>query len=167
KLFYESTRTLHALRGRNPTCTEPYLKAQWNHQRQCQLQAMVNENSRTLAAKLTKLGGLEERHIQIELKELRAVRSKPRRNQTASDRCRLVLLPETLQLLEEEINGLVEELGGDHYRDMPGPRSKLFLLPPKGKMLIRIRVAKSKLYQARVDVFEMQRRNDEREGESL
>ncbi|KAH9808173.1 hypothetical protein DFH28DRAFT_936433 [Melampsora americana] len=155
KLFHESMGKLRFLRARNPICTEDYLKRQWAQQRETQLQAMVNENSHSLTSKLTKLVGLEERHKETD-DELGAVQAKQRKS--ASDRRKLVLLPQTMQLLEEEIDALVVELGGDHYRDMPGPGT------PKGKMLIRIRVSKSKLYGARVDVLEMQRKNDEREG---
>ncbi|KAH9823185.1 hypothetical protein DFH28DRAFT_880855 [Melampsora americana] len=154
KLFHTSAGKLRALRRRIPTFTEAYLKAQWTHQRQSQLNAMVNENSQALSVKLNKLVGLEERHQDAE-DELRAVQAKRRRNQTAAERRKLVILPETIQLLADEIDHLAEELGGQHYRDMPAP---------KGKLLIRIRVSKSKLYGARVDVLEMQRRNDEREG---
>lgn len=46
-------------------------------------------------------------------------------------------------------------------------RIEVLSVAPKGKMLIRVRVAKAKLYGARVDVYEMQRRNDEREGMRL
>ncbi|KAH9817362.1 hypothetical protein DFH28DRAFT_890322, partial [Melampsora americana] len=155
KLFRTSAKQLQALRRRNPTCTEAYLTAQWNQQRQSQIQAMVDENSQALTLKLNQLAGLEERHQKTELsrffiythaiEELQVGQAKRRQNRTASD---------------QEIDVLVEQLGGDHYQDMPGQSSK----SPKGKMLIRIRVSKSKLYGAWVDVFEMQRRNNKREG---
>ncbi|KAH9820113.1 hypothetical protein DFH28DRAFT_1121923 [Melampsora americana] len=127
KLFRTSAEQLQALRRRNPTCTEAYLTAQWNQQRQSQLQVMVDENSQALTLKLNQLAGLEERHQQTE-EELRVLQAKRRQNRTASDRRKLVILPETMELLEEEIDVLVEQLGGDHYRDMPGRSSKCFIM---------------------------------------
>ncbi|KAH9817295.1 hypothetical protein DFH28DRAFT_889923 [Melampsora americana] len=157
KLLQESARKLLALRRNNETYTEAYLEAQWNQQRECQLRAIVDESPNVLAKKLTRLAELEERHAETEW-ELQAIHAKERRNRTASERRKLAVLPGTIQLIEDDIDELVVELGGHHYRDMPGRNT------PKGKLLIRIRVSKSKLYGARVDVFEVQRRNDEREG---
>ncbi|KAH9807729.1 hypothetical protein DFH28DRAFT_1088754 [Melampsora americana] len=126
KLLHTSTAQLQDLRGCNPTCTEAYLKAQWTHQRASQLKAMVDENSHALTVKLNKLVSLEERHQQAE-DNLRAVQAKHRRNRSAAERQELVILPKIIQLLEREIDELVGELGGDHYRDMPGQSSKCFI----------------------------------------
>lgn len=201
KLLSESVAKLESLR-RNPTYTQQYFKTQWDQQRMCQLWVMVTENSQLLTTKLKKLVGLEERHQEAELsylimihnmnitnivvqircrKELHDLQAKPRQTRTAYDIRKLRILPESIAILEEEINGIVEELGGDQYRDMPSPTSNLcsfsfmcvmhlnqscyMIAAAQGKLLIRIRVSKSQLYGARVDVFEMQRRNDEQEGE--
>lgn len=56
-------------------------------------------------------------------KELDSLRAKRRRNQTAAEKLKLAHLPQTIRLIEMDIDTLVEELGGDHYRDMPGASS--------------------------------------------
>ncbi|KAH9815290.1 hypothetical protein DFH28DRAFT_893494 [Melampsora americana] len=156
KLENESEAKLTLLRTKNARYTEEYLKSQWNRQRDCQLRA-INEDSQLLTNMLSRLVDLEE-DLQKAEKELQKIHGKQPRNRTASEKRKLNHLPVTVQIIEEEINELAGELGGNHYRDIPGART------PKGRRLIRIRVAKSKLYGAMVDVYEMQIRSDQREG---
>ncbi|KAH9807212.1 hypothetical protein DFH28DRAFT_1101289 [Melampsora americana] len=157
KVNHHSVQKLNALQHQNPMYTQEYLKAQWNRQRECQLRAMVVENSQVLNKMLNRLMELEEQHREAE-EELKALKAKRRQLRTASEKRKITHLPQTILILDEQINELVQELGSDHYRDMPGAST------PKGRLLIRIRVSKSKLYGAKVDVFKSQRKNDEREG---
>jgi hypothetical protein len=58
-------------------------------------------------------------------KELKALRAKCRHLRTAAEKRKIDHLPQTLLIIDEQINKLVDELGGDHYRDMPGATSEL------------------------------------------
>ncbi|KAH9809123.1 hypothetical protein DFH28DRAFT_934631 [Melampsora americana] len=155
KLYGESKKKLNALRTKNARYSEEYLKSQWNRQRDLQLRAIVQENSQVLATRIPSLVDLEDKQRDA---ELRHTHSKRPRNRTAAEKRKIANLQETIIIVEEEIQEVVGELGGNHYRDIPGART------PKGRRLIRIRVAKSKLYGAMVDVHETQLRNDERQG---
>ncbi|KAH9813943.1 hypothetical protein DFH28DRAFT_895476, partial [Melampsora americana] len=153
KLNVQSTEKLNMLQRLNARYTQEYLKGQWNRQRTCQLRAILTDDSKVLNQKIARLVDLEEQH-----REAKVLRAKPRRRLMALEKRKINHLPETLLIIDEQIDELVNKLGGDHFRDMPGAST------PKGRRLIRIRLSKSKLYGAKVDVFESQRRNDEREG---
>ncbi|KAH9818881.1 hypothetical protein DFH28DRAFT_887762 [Melampsora americana] len=155
-LYTKSCQHLDQLQTK-PTYSDEYLKTQWIRQRDCQLQVMVTENSKVLSEKLDTLGVLEDKHLEANL-ELQSLRAKRIRNRTEADKMKINHLPGTIRLLEADIDALVAELGGDHYCDMPGSST------PQGKKLIRVRVAKAKLYGAKVDVYETQKKSDERAG---
>ncbi|KAH9809039.1 hypothetical protein DFH28DRAFT_906984, partial [Melampsora americana] len=155
-LYQKSCQRLNVIQS-DPVFTDEYLMRQWNRQRDCQLQVMVKEGSRVLREKVDVLVALEEKHQATELSF--RLRAKPRRNRSIADKSKIAHLPRTLELLQADIDELVGELGGDHYRDMPDSST------PKGQKLIRICVAKAKLYEAKVEVFEMQKRSDEKVGE--
>ncbi|KAH9818299.1 hypothetical protein DFH28DRAFT_888106, partial [Melampsora americana] len=157
KLNVQSTEKLNMLQRFNARYTQEYLKGQWNRQRTCQLCAIVTDDSKVLNQKIACLVDLEEQHQEAN-DDLRVLRSKPRGRLMASEKQKINHLPVTLLIIDEQIDELVNKLGGDQFRDMPGASS------PKGRRLIRIRLSKSKLSGAKVDVFKSQRRNDEREG---
>lgn len=109
--------------------------------------------------------------------ELISLRAKRRRDRSPLENDKVTNLPVRLRILQDEINELVRELGSNDYRDMPGgsseysyhSRAEYFInikhcIADKGGQLIRIRVAKSTLYGAKVDLFEMQKLSDRREG---
>jgi hypothetical protein len=56
--------------------SEAYFVGQWERQRECQLNAMVVENTDALSRKLAKLVGLEQSLQQSELRILNVVSSK-------------------------------------------------------------------------------------------
>ncbi|KAI7956933.1 hypothetical protein MJO28_004028 [Puccinia striiformis f. sp. tritici] len=83
-------------------------------------------------------------------------RSRRRQNRTNTEVRQLEELPNTLIFLEEEIESIVQELGDDAFRNLPGVSAV------KTKLLIKIKISKSKLYEAKVGVCEVQRKWDER-----
>lgn len=52
--------------------------------------------------------------------DLRRLRTQRRRTLTAGDRRELEKLPDTLAVLEEEIDKGVQELGSNEFRNLPG-----------------------------------------------
>ncbi|KAH9820229.1 hypothetical protein DFH28DRAFT_1080040 [Melampsora americana] len=137
-LHAESMQKLNALQRTNNIYSLEYFQRQWTRQRDSQLRALLIEDSK--------------------LDKMKRLQAKPRHCQKASENRKPAHLPVILVILDEEIQGVVHDLGSNHYRDMADASMS------KGKNLIRIRVAKSKLYGAKVDVFESQRKNNEREG---
>ncbi|KAI7941281.1 hypothetical protein MJO29_013355 [Puccinia striiformis f. sp. tritici] len=67
---------------------------------------------------------------------------------------RLEQIPETLTFIEAEIGSLVAELGSENFCNLPGASNA------QSKALIKLKVSKSKLYEAKVGVVEMQRKWD-------
>ncbi|EGF97320.1 uncharacterized protein MELLADRAFT_114429 [Melampsora larici-populina 98AG31] len=61
-------------------------------------------------------------------------------------------------MLEEEIDSVVDELGAEEFRNIPGASSK------QGKAMIRLRVSKGKLYEAKVGVLEEAKQANMRAG---
>lgn len=147
-LYNTSNLRLNELYNLNHRYSAHYFITQWNRQRESQLRVMVTENSEQLNEKLSKLVELEERHQEAECAtmvslcvcikrnqnwcfmfvrtysdELKFLRAKRRRERTEAEQIKIGHLPQTLQLLAADIETLVGELGGDHYRDMPGSSS--------------------------------------------
>ncbi|EGG00354.1 uncharacterized protein MELLADRAFT_93348 [Melampsora larici-populina 98AG31] len=131
--------------------TENYLIEQWERQRHCQLTTLVDENTDSLSKKLAKLVGLEQSLHQSELSM-----TMHQRDRSEAEQLEVAALPATIAVLKAKINEVVDQLGGDEYRDIPGAST------PKGRGLIRIRVAKTKLHVAKIDIFTMQKHSDQR-----
>ncbi|EGG09990.1 uncharacterized protein MELLADRAFT_103751 [Melampsora larici-populina 98AG31] len=100
-LYTKSCQVLNELK-KDPMYTDEYLTHQWNRQRECQLQVLVKENSQEANDKLV------------------ALRRKRRRDMTVAEKLKLTHLTQTKEMLQTDIDELAGELGGDHYRDMPG-----------------------------------------------
>ncbi|KAA1129025.1 hypothetical protein PGTUg99_024303 [Puccinia graminis f. sp. tritici] len=64
-------------------------------------------------------------------------------------------LPDTLVMLEGEIESILDELGTDYFQNLQGGSEAEI------KALIKIKISKSKLYEAKVGVIEMQKRWDQ------
>ncbi|EGF98999.1 uncharacterized protein MELLADRAFT_113026 [Melampsora larici-populina 98AG31] len=158
KLFLDSQTRLNEL-CMDPTYTIDYFKAQWDRQRECQLQVIDNKSIQALTERLAHLVELEEqlKESHLELKTLR----RKRHRQTQAERHSVTTLPETMVVLEEEIDSVIEELGGDKFRNIPGATSRV------GNHLIRVRVAKSKLYEAKVGVLEEIKQSNQRADHAL
>ncbi|KAA1088556.1 hypothetical protein PGT21_000257 [Puccinia graminis f. sp. tritici] len=132
KLLVESMNKLTEIREKHNFTIE-YLTEQWLRQRQCQLEAMETESEREM---------------------IKLVGDLTNKNQEEQER--LELLPNTVTSLEEQIEILVDELGSEAFRNLPGASDA------QSKALIRLKISKSKLYEAKVGVCEVQRRWDQR-----
>ncbi|KAH9808789.1 hypothetical protein DFH28DRAFT_907839 [Melampsora americana] len=121
RTFLESHTKLNVL-YRKPNYTEGYLLGQWTRQREQQLRELPVENSSTLASKLSKLVGLEEDLREAE-DEHTCLRGMRRRDRTPVEVTELAQLPERTALLNEKIDKLVAELGGNEYQNTPGARN--------------------------------------------
>ncbi|EGG06741.1 uncharacterized protein MELLADRAFT_106450 [Melampsora larici-populina 98AG31] len=159
KLLRESrTKLNHLLQ--DPSYTIDYIKAQWNRQRECQLKVIGTDSIKALTDKLAHLVDLEETLHQSQL-ELRDLRRKRRCTRNEADERRILRLPETLTLFEEEIDSLIDELGAEEFRNIPGADTT------RGRAMIRLRVSKGRLYDAKVGVLEAAKQANERADESL
>ncbi|KAH9809127.1 hypothetical protein DFH28DRAFT_906642 [Melampsora americana] len=117
-LISESRKKLDIL-FLDPNYNMEKIVEQWDRQRTCQLKVICTENMKALNEKLAHLVDLEENE------ELKATRRKRRRGRTEADEARLLRLPDTLIVLEEEINYVIDELGADEFRNIPGASSEL------------------------------------------
>ncbi|KAH9822317.1 hypothetical protein DFH28DRAFT_882242 [Melampsora americana] len=156
KLFQESQAKLNDIIS-IPNYDLDYITAQWKRQRDCQLKAICSESTQALTEKLAHLIDLEE-FLQATQAEFNTLRRKRRRTQTQQEDNRLLRLPRSLLLLEEEIDEVVDELGAQEFRNIPGASSA------RGRGMIRIRVSKGKLYEAKVGVLEEQKQANMRAG---
>ncbi|KAH9815919.1 hypothetical protein DFH28DRAFT_892465, partial [Melampsora americana] len=152
KQYVDSQLKLEVL-SRDPVYSTEYFIQQWERQRKCQLNAMVVENTDALSKKLARLVGLEQSLQESELSDL--IR---RRDQTHAEQLEYTALPGAIHALKAKIDEVVNELGGNEYCNIPGATT------PKGRCLICIRVAKTKLHVAKIDVFTMQKHSDEWAG---
>ncbi|EGG11301.1 uncharacterized protein MELLADRAFT_102161 [Melampsora larici-populina 98AG31] len=126
KQYLDSRLKLDILK-REPTYNEDYFIQQWSRQRECQLNALVHENTETLSKKLAKLVGLEQSLQTSELSnlslldyEFELLRAKRRRDRTRAEQLEFAALPESIAVLKAKIEEVVDQLGGDKYRDTPG-----------------------------------------------
>ncbi|KAH9809610.1 hypothetical protein DFH28DRAFT_904324 [Melampsora americana] len=148
KLLRESQNKLNQLL-QDPHYTIEYIKEQWNRQRECQLRVIGSDSIQALTEKLAHLVDLEENlHEAQSVLELRDLRRKRRRTRSQADEQRILRLPDTLTIIEEQIDLLIDELGSDEFRNVPGANSNL------GRALIRLQVSKGRLYEAKVGVLE-------------
>ncbi|KAH9461404.1 hypothetical protein Pst134EA_017710 [Puccinia striiformis f. sp. tritici] len=138
--------------------TSSYLEEQWNRQRQCQQSLMENKPARELQRQVEPQEELVELEDQFREahEEMLQHRRQSRRTQTTADIRHMQELPDILVILEEEIENIVQELGSDAFRNLPGATAA------ETKSLIKIKISKSKLYKAKVGVCEVQRKRDQR-----
>ncbi|PLW24089.1 hypothetical protein PCASD_14268 [Puccinia coronata f. sp. avenae] len=76
------------------------------------------------------------------------IRQTRRRHRTKAQMSHLQQLPDTLALLESQIDNAIEELGSDLFQNLPRDAET--------KALIKIKISRAKLYKAKVGVLEMQ-----------
>ncbi|EGF97418.1 uncharacterized protein MELLADRAFT_70011 [Melampsora larici-populina 98AG31] len=156
KLFTDSQMKLDRLL-QDPGYTIEYIKAQWARQRECQLKAIDTGSMKALTEKVAHLVGLEENLYESQ-KELRELRRQRRHIRSEANEERIMRLPNSLTLIEEEINSVISELGAEEFRNIPGAASA------HGKSVIRIRVSKGRLYEAKVGVLEESKQANLRAG---
>ncbi|KAA1092644.1 hypothetical protein PGT21_009631 [Puccinia graminis f. sp. tritici] len=118
KLLVESKNKLTEIREKHNFTIE-YLTEQWLRQRQCQLEAMETESEREMIKLVGDLVNLED-ELQDAQDEIELLRAKHRRTRTVEEQERLELLPNTVTSLEEQIEILVDELGSEAFRNLPG-----------------------------------------------
>ncbi|KAI7947455.1 hypothetical protein MJO28_009363 [Puccinia striiformis f. sp. tritici] len=157
KIMHDSSNQLTEI-WENYGHTSSYLEEQWNRQRQCQQSLMENKPARELQRQVEPQEELVELEDQFREahEEMLQHRRQSRRTQTTADIRHMQELPDILVILEEEIENIVQELGSDAFRNLPGATAA------ETKSLIKIKISKSKLYKAKVGVCEVQRKRDQR-----
>ncbi|KAH9815145.1 hypothetical protein DFH28DRAFT_893345 [Melampsora americana] len=145
---------LHILEATDVRFTREYFLAQWERQRTAQAEIIGDDSFQRLQTQLGRLIKLEE-DFQDAHDELKKLRHKRRRNMTPEEHKALQNLPNTLVALEESIVELADDLGGEDFRNMPEVRD------PRARLLLRVRVAKEKLHEAKVGKIEWQKRWDQ------
>ncbi|EGG11147.1 uncharacterized protein MELLADRAFT_92402 [Melampsora larici-populina 98AG31] len=133
-----------------------YFAEQWERQKAIQSQVIGDNDLRALELQLQQLIEFEE-DLREHKDKLVRLRRRKRTDRTAEDLRELASLPGMIVYLKEEIQEVVSELGSERFRNIPQAKA----LDPKGKALIRIRIAKQNLYEAKVGVIELKRRWDE------
>ncbi|OAV96048.1 hypothetical protein PTTG_26450 [Puccinia triticina 1-1 BBBD Race 1] len=113
--------------------TREFFQAQWTRQREIQLSVMENQSEKEIVKQIEELVELEDK--------LRDTK--------------LVFNLENPWFLEGEIDSIVVELGSDNFCDLPGATDA------ESKALLKLKVSKSKLYEAKVGVIEMQKKWDQ------
>jgi hypothetical protein len=107
-----------------------------------------------------------------------------RRNCTELQRLQFEQVPDTLASFQSDIKTIINDLGSEYFRNLPGASGKAlsdfnikivvieFLLvgqvsiilrynsSPQTKALIKLKISKAKLYEAKVGVVEMQKQWD-------
>ncbi|KAI7935276.1 hypothetical protein MJO28_016803 [Puccinia striiformis f. sp. tritici] len=117
------------------------LKGQWDRQRAIQLSVMETATKKEMLDQIEELVELEDK-------------LHPKKEADTVQSHRLEQIPETLTFIEAEIGSLVAELGSENFCNLPGASNA------QSKALIKLKVSKSKLYEAKVGVVEMQRKWD-------
>ncbi|KAI7933680.1 hypothetical protein MJO29_016757, partial [Puccinia striiformis f. sp. tritici] len=138
--------------------TRQYLRGQWNRQRQCQLSLMNNGLVKELEEQEEELVELEDQLCESQNGPLR---SRRRRNQTTAEVRQLEELPNTLIFLEEEIKSIVQDLGDDAEMIHFDASGDFPLSNSAADTRSLIKISKSKLYEAKVGVCEVQKKWDE------
>ncbi|EFP85538.2 uncharacterized protein PGTG_11894 [Puccinia graminis f. sp. tritici CRL 75-36-700-3] len=141
ELFIKSMEKLKEIEDQHGYTSE-YLTQQWLRQRECQLSAMENDSEREMIEYAEQLVEVED-ELQETQDELVSLRAKRRRTRTEEDQEKLRLLPNTVIQLEEHIEMLVEVLGSEAFRNLPGNSNA------DARALIRLKISKSKLYEAK------------------
>ncbi|KAI7942707.1 hypothetical protein MJO28_012734 [Puccinia striiformis f. sp. tritici] len=120
-----------------------------------QLSIIETSSEKETRERVEELVQLEDR-IQEAHQEMNEIRQTQRRNRTVAQRRQLQQLPDSLAMMESEIENIIDELGSEYFRNFPGGSDAEI------KSLIKLKISKSKLYEAKVGVLEMQKRWDQR-----
>ncbi|KAH9812856.1 hypothetical protein DFH28DRAFT_1129636 [Melampsora americana] len=153
KRLSEARLVLANLESKSARLTFQYFSDQWDRQRSCQLEMMADDSLQKLQDRLAHLIDLEEEFRDAH-NELTKLRRKRRRTMSEDELRQLRSLPSTLLAFEESIAEMVAEIGGDEFRDMPEVKDR------RARALLRIRVAKEKVYEAKVGKIEWQKKWD-------
>ncbi|KAH9820009.1 hypothetical protein DFH28DRAFT_1079904 [Melampsora americana] len=144
----QAQSTLAKLLQSDKTHTYEYFQKQWARQRDMQLRA-ISEKSKEKRARLEVLLKLEEELLDAckRMTELNAGNAPIR---TAHQRQELLRLPNSLALLEQQMQRVVEDLGNTHLLNVQhGTNARV-------TAAITIQVAMGLLYEAKFDVVQQQ-----------
>ncbi|KAH9821637.1 hypothetical protein DFH28DRAFT_882383 [Melampsora americana] len=131
--------------GKKHGHTHAYFAAQWERQKRIQAEVIGDTNVQQLEAQIQELTEHEE--------ELREAKEKMnylrrRRRRSPAENRTLEGLPGHITFLEEEVERVLMELGGDMFKNIPDASDEC------GRLLIQVKVAKSNLYEAKVGIIE-------------
>lgn len=143
KLYNDALKTLQNLEAENGVYTINYFSAQWERQRKCQLDAIVNNSLRNLEDQLVNLLDLEEQltdaqcvfFLELNLlqrltmlhlysAQLSRLRRKRKRHQTEAEKLEASTLPTSIVALENAIQGVAEQLGSPEFSKLKESTSK-------------------------------------------
>ncbi|EGF98247.1 uncharacterized protein MELLADRAFT_96060 [Melampsora larici-populina 98AG31] len=153
KTLAEAKVVLQRLQTQNPEYTTDYFSNQWERQKKCQLDAMSNGTLKNLEEQLINLLDLEEK-LRDALSQLNNLRKKKRRNRTEAEKEAAITLPASIVAMESAIGDVVKQLGSEDFRKLKQATD------PKARALIRVRLAKMKLYEAKVGIIVAQKQWD-------
>ncbi|EHS64871.1 uncharacterized protein PGTG_22534 [Puccinia graminis f. sp. tritici CRL 75-36-700-3] len=155
KLMKESKQVLKTIHEEHGHTSE-YLRNQWIRQRECQLSQMAAESPKEVEDQFEELVELEDK-LREAHEEMNQLQRRGRRNHRGDwMRQDHQELPTPLALLEEEIEKIIGELGSDSIQNLTGTSNT------QTKHLIKMKISKSKLYEAKVGVCEIQKKWDQR-----
>ncbi|KAH9820640.1 hypothetical protein DFH28DRAFT_884570 [Melampsora americana] len=123
--------------------TQQYFADQWSRQKAAQSELFANGRAQSLQALVARLIDLEEK--------IQDAQTRRPRNRTEAEVTELATLPASIVAMEEAIEAVVQDLGSDMFRDLPDSQD------PEARLLIKVRVAKERLYEARVGIIELQK----------
>ncbi|KAH9807993.1 hypothetical protein DFH28DRAFT_1079909 [Melampsora americana] len=152
--LYLASQTLESLESQDPSFTYGYFSDQWKRQREVQLAAIEERGvQEKLEEYLVKLLDLEEQ-VKDAQNELSRLRRKRRRNRTEAEMDQFLTLPSSIVSLEKAVADINLELGSPEFNQLRAATG------PKAEALIRVRLAKMKLYEAKVGIVEAQKKWD-------
>lgn len=127
---------------------------QWNRKRTSLLAFSEDNTTAHIENLLAQLIDLEEQ-LHSAHSKVAAIRSQRRNQRSANDVADLASLPSSIVVIENGIDEVARELGGDEFKNHPAIRD------PQAREIIRVRVAKGKLLEAKIGIIELQRDWDE------
>lgn len=131
-----------------------YFSDQWERKRTSLLAFSADNTTAHVEETLGRLIDLEEQLHSAHLR-VHEIRGQRRNQRSASQVADLESLPSSIVTIETAINEVLRELGGDEFKNHPAIKD------PQSRAIIRVRVAKGKLYEAKVGIIELQRDWDE------
>ncbi|KAH9814973.1 hypothetical protein DFH28DRAFT_1221503 [Melampsora americana] len=134
-----------------------YFRIQWERKKRVQL-AAISKKRQAFLEELGELLDLEERLVEAQAKFKALQRKKSRSSQSKTKKNQILAIPSTLVLLEDSIRRVTEKLGSPEFRAVTKPGDI------RAQALVKLVIAKTKLYDAKVGVMEHRRRSSERRG---
>ncbi|EGG07542.1 uncharacterized protein MELLADRAFT_62533 [Melampsora larici-populina 98AG31] len=145
----EAQKDLANIETRSPALNLEYMKNQWARQKEMQAQ-IISETAEDKREQNLVLIELEEDMLEA-CRRVEAISAKRPQMRTGAVRAELLDLPQTLIALEQKVQDLADELGSDEFLHLTGTSDS------QSKLLLMVRLSKSKLYEAKVGVIENQR----------